>query len=559
MTSAAVNVRTTPRARYRLLSAPVVLVSAVVLGGTLEPAAAQLAFERHEVVTGVAPRQTVLTGFLLGGPVADLVALSVDASGHRRVQLRAFDGGTWAPAFETELGPDVSFVDVAGIDGRDRLITYEPGRIRALDLESGTSRALVAVVSSFDPPRGGPIPHADVTRDVNGDGRDDLVVPAADGFRVFVQTGDGAFADPVTVGPPAELARIYGADGYRFDPWSRSRIHEIDYDGDGRRDLAFWNGDRFEVRRQNRRGVFSADAETFTTDVAFDSDDLSWLAAGDMRGSVLDALTDVNGDGVADLVIASLRGRRLADKRSAVEVHFGARSPAGGIAFGRVPDTVIGSDGVQLGMQRHDLDRDGQLDMMVTTIGTELLRGTLFRRFAGFMGGEIHLHLEFFRMDDGHYPDAPDARRRVDLQYPGAHRGPGWVPLDMALRGTAHERRLAETTHPRAFNTPVRVGDVNGDGRADLLVGRDRGEPPGPRRHADDSLQVFIGVPGPDLFSLQPHEVVVALPEDGEYVWLTDLDGDGRQDVVMHHPAAEEPHRVTVLMSRQTPVPAPPN
>ena len=559
MTSAAATALATARARYRLRSAPAALVSALLLWGTLEPAAAQVAFEHYEVVTGTAPRQTVLTGFLLGGPVADLVALSVDESGERRVQLYAFDGGTWAPTFETGLGSEVSFVDVAAIDGRDWLIACEPGRIRALDLESGTSRALVAVDSSFDPPRGGPIPHADVTRDVNGDGRDDLVVPAADGFRVFVQTGDGAFADPVTVGPPAELARIYGADGSRFDPWSQSRIHEIDFDGDGRRDFAFWNGDRFEVRRQNPSGLFSADTGTFTTDVAFDSDDRSWLAAGDTRGRVLDALTDVNGDGVADLVIASLQGRRLERKRSTTEVYFGRRTRGGGIAFGPAPDTVIGSDGVQLGIQRHDLDRDGQLDMMVTTIGTELLRGTLFRRFAGFMGGEIHLQLEFFRMDGGHYPDAPDATRRINLQYPGAHRGPGWVPLDLALRGATHERRLVETTHPRAFDTPVLLGDVSGDGRADLIVGRDRGEPPGPRRHADDSLHVFVGEPGPGLFSRQPHEVVVPLPEDGEHVWLTDLDGDGRQDVVMHHPAAAEPHRVTVLKARQVPAPAPPD
>ena len=386
MSSEATAAQTTPRARHRLRSAPVALASALLLWGTLEPADAQVAFEHYEVVTGTAPRQTVLTGFLLGGPVADLVALSVGESGDRRVQLYAFDGGTWAPTFETSLGSEVSFVDVAAIEGRDRLIAYEPGLIRALDLESGTWRALAAVVSSFDPPRGGPIPHADVTRDVNGDGRDDLVVPAADGFRVSLQTGDGAFADPVTVGPPPELARIYGAGGYRFDPWSESRIHELDFDGDGRRDLAFWNGDRFEVRRQDRRGLFSADAETFATEVGFDSDDLSWLAAGDMRGRVLDALTDVNGDGVADLVIASLQGRNLERKRSTTEVYFGRRPPGGGIAFGPGPDTVIGSDGVQLGIQRHDLDRDGQLDMMVTTIGTQLLRGTLFRRFAGFMG-----------------------------------------------------------------------------------------------------------------------------------------------------------------------------
>ncbi len=534
--------------RRRSGSAALVLVALSLIG--VAHARAQVAFERYEIATGSAAHQTVLTGFLLGEPMADVAVLTIDAEGERRVRTYALDEGAWTPGREVGLRREVLFVDVATIAGRDRLITYEPGRLGVLDLETGASRPLVAVTSNFEPPRGGPIPHADITRDVNGDGRDDLVVPGADGFRVFVQTSDGAFRDAVTVGPPAALAGIYGADGYRYDPWSESRIHVIDYDGDGRPDLTSWNGDHFEVRRQDARGCFSSDPEVVASEVQFDADDRSWLATGDMQGRVLDALTDVNGDGIADLVIRSLQGRRVADKDSVVEVHFGIRRPGRGIEFGTAPDTVIRTEGIQLGVERHDIDRDRQLDTLVTTIGAPLVRGTLFRRFAGFMGGEIPLQLEFFRMDDGRYPDAPAATRRIHLQYPGAHRGPGWVPLDMALRGGTHERRLTEATHRRAFNTPVLVGDVTGDGRADLLIGRDRGEPPGPRRHADDSLHIFVGESAPDLFSREPHELAIPLPEDGEYVWLADLDRDGRQDVVMHHVSTTEPHRVTVLMAR---------
>ena len=96
----------------------------------------------------------------------------------------------------------------------------------------------------------------DVTGDVNGDGRDDLLVPDADGFRVFIQTEGGAFAEPVKIGRSTDLRRILGADGYRYDPWSQSRVHEIDYNGDGRRDLVSWNGDRFAVHLQDERGLF---------------------------------------------------------------------------------------------------------------------------------------------------------------------------------------------------------------------------------------------------------------------------------------------------------------
>ena len=52
------------------------------------------------------------------------------------------------------------------------------------------------------------------------------------------------------------MSRIYGADGYRYDPWSQSRVHEMDYNRDGRRDLVFWNEDHFEVHLQDERGLF---------------------------------------------------------------------------------------------------------------------------------------------------------------------------------------------------------------------------------------------------------------------------------------------------------------
>jgi len=93
---------------------------------------------------------------------------------------------------------------------------------------------------------------------------------------------------------------------------------------------------------------------------------------------------------------------------------------------------------------------------------------------------------------------------------------------------------------------------VTGDGRLDLLV-RDH-----PR-----ILEVFVGVPGPDLFAQKPHNVEVAITNDGEYTWLVDLNQDGKQDIIMHHPftlrdghgaPTEQPgtesHRVTMLIAR---------
>ncbi len=520
----------------------------VLLSGCTGPAAAQstseppaeFTFTQYEVVTGAANRQTVLTGLLLGGASAELAVVHIDDSDERRLRIYEFGDGAWAPGVDAALGPEVLFVDVANIGGRDRLVTYDPGRLNWFDPESATERALVAVTANFNPPRGDEIPHVDVTWDVNGDGRDDLVVPGVDGFRVFIQTGAGEFADPVKIGRSPEMGRIYGADGYRYNPWDESRVHQMDYDRDGLGDLVFWDEDHFEVHRQDEDGLFAPVAETFTTDVSFDSDELSSLATGDMTGRVLHSIADLNGDGVGDLVIFSLEGESISRKRSTYEVHLGAPTPDGGTLFARGVDFAFQSDGrIQLGMDRHDFDRDGHVDLMFTTIDVAYLESSLWKRIKGFMGDDIWLDLEFYPLEGGRYPDQPDATRRMQLDGHPSVREPGWVPLDIVLRGATHQERKTQKRHLRAFNTTLLIGDVTGDGRSDLLI-----------EETHRQLLVFVGVPGPDLFARQPQRVAVAIPNDEEYTWLVDLNEDGKQDILMHHASTTEPHRVTMLIAR---------
>ena len=154
------------------------LVVGVLLSGCMRTAAQVQfnddLFQLHEVVTGVATRQSVLTGFLLGGARAELAVVNIDENDDRHLRIYAFRDGAWVPDLEATLRPDVLFVDVAKIGGRDRLVTYEPGRLNWFDPESSTERSLVMVTSNFSPLRSGEIPHVDVTRDVNDDDRDDL-------------------------------------------------------------------------------------------------------------------------------------------------------------------------------------------------------------------------------------------------------------------------------------------------------------------------------------------------------------------------------------------------
>ena len=243
----------------------------------------------------------------------------------------------------------------------------------------------------------------------------------------------------------------------------------------------------------------------------------------------------------------------MSRKRSAYEVHFGTPTPDGGTVFAPEVNAVFRSDdSIQLGMRRHDFDCDGRVDLMLTTIDLDFLKGSIWKRLKGFMGDDIWLDLEFYHMEAGLYPDKPNTTRRIALDGAPSHREPGWVPLDIVLRGGTHESRNTQKSYLRAFNRTLLIGDVTGDGRSDLLI-----------EWTHMQLCVYVGVPGPELFARRPQKVAVALPNDGEYTWLVDINKDGVQDILMHHPftlrdahgapkrsPGTEPHRVTMLIAR---------
>ena len=508
---------------------------------TVMPASTKFTFKQSEVETGSAKHQTVLTGFLSGSDSAELAVVSIDENGNRHLHIYAFSQGTWESKLDTPLRPEVLFVDVANIGGRDRLITYEQGRLNWFDPDASVEQAWVNVTTNYKATQNGGIPYVDISRDVNYDGLDDLVVPDIDGFWIATQLRDGSFTDPIKLGPPDPfLDKIALDDTHRYREvgitpltvhWYLSRLHQMDYDQDGRSDLVFWNADHFDVYRQDAHGMFSTAAETFTVDIPFDTDG-AYSIAFDFKGEnmfslifgfrentkrrVLHTFQDLNGDTVADLVIHALEGRSLGKQRSLYEVHFGTPTP-NGIVFAPDVGMTIRPRGTAGGLQPwgyasqgfQDLNGDGKTDIFFKDVKTGLIGMS-----RAMVGKSIAIDLECYRMENGTYPTKPTTRRsiRPDLDIFEKHR---------------------------VFFPVVLLGDVNGDGRSDLLVGKHWKE-----------LHVFLGVPGPSLFAPKPQKVAVAMPNDERNARLVDLNKDNKQDLLIHYPSTTEPHRVTLLIAQ---------
>jgi hypothetical protein len=522
-----------------------ILLLAVLLAGcTTQPVAkpAEDLFEHYEVSTGTAHHQTVLTGFFLGSETAELVVLDISESGKRRVQMYGLDDGAWNATLAASLSPGALFVDRANIAGHDRLISYQDGRLNWFDPVSKTEQALLDIATSYKPSEAGEIPHLDITRDLNHDGRDDLVVPDVDGFWIATQMDDGSFTKPVKLGPPEPFRDLfafgdkhsYGDAGItaQTNPWYQSRLHELDYNRDGRSDLVFWNEDHFDVYLQDETGLFDPVAKTFTTDVGFDSDGSYSLVFGfsdestfslitglrkKTKRTVLQSFRDMNGDGIADLITRSLEGRSLIGQSNRYQVHFGSPT-VDGTLFARDVSMALqpqdrakgrGPSGYSMGWWQ-DFDADGQIDILFGRVNTGV--GGFFR---AVLANSISMDIEFYRITDGIYPDQPNGSFRIkpDLEFVIGGRGP--------------------------FFPTVLLGDVNGDSLIDLLVGENWQE-----------LKVHMGVKGPELFAVQPQTVAVDLTANEQNARLVDLNKDEKKDLLVHHPSATEPHRLIVLIAR---------
>ena len=180
------------------------------------------------------------------------------------------------------------------------------------------------------------------------------------------------------------------------------------------------------------------------------------------RGGVRVAVGDVNGDGVFDIVAGGLGGR--------VRVFNGATLvPLPGLlgnfrAFGR-------SFGAQVFVAAGDLTGDGRAEIVV---GGGLNSPPRVRVFSGQNGALI------------------SAFRAYESSFVGGVR--------------------------------VAVGDVNGDGRADIITGPGRGRA--------SRVRVFNGLTGTLLPGVQGSFLAYGPFTGGVYVAAADLNGDGRSDII---------------------------
>jgi hypothetical protein len=301
--------------------------------------------------------------------------------------------------------------------------------------------------------------------DFNGDGNLDIASCSqytSSKIEVRFGRGDGTFGS---------------ATDYAMGP--SYFLTSADFDNDGDLDLVVGNGGQLVVLRNNGSGVFTA---------------LRSFRTGDDVRTIVPA--DINGDGNLDVVVACASS-------GAVFVHNGQGdctfSPSGGSFF---------SVNVPVGVAVGDVDGDGDLDYV--TAGAQSNRA-------------------FVRLNDGTGAFTSGATLTVGFQPNGIALGDlnGDGALDVV---TANENssnvsvllntnagtgafQTATTLNAGSDPTDVKLGDVDGDGDLDLVVG-------------GYSHDVRLNN-GSGVFSAGP-----LISPGAYYVALADVNNDGTLDLV---------------------------
>lgn len=318
---------------------------------------------------------------------------------------------------------------------------------------------------------------ADSAGDVNGDGAEDIIVGIHNDSAVITSNG---------------RADVYsGLDGSLLHTWSGSQYQAYlgnsvsgagDVDDDGTADVIV--GEPFLSQAATDPGyahVFSgADGSLIHT--------LAGVTAGDEFGAAVDGMGDLNGDGHADLLVgAPVRSFASGDGYARV------LSGADGSVLFHLSDGTTGSEFGTAVANAGDVNNDGKADMVVGAPAAAGGKGEV-RVFSGadgsllytFQGDVVPDYLGF--SVDGAEDVNNDGHADVIA---GAPFGPtGFARVYSGKTGAVLHTFTGSASGDYLGRAVDGVGDLNGDGKPDLLVGAPQG------LQGDGYIRLYSGADG---------------------------------------------------------------
>ena len=428
-----------------------------------------------------------------------LIVVGEDEKFDRRILVFAVsDGETPNARLVADLQPDRSQLafDVGNINGKDMLLFLCPGEIMRYDLGRRSMEKWRDGQSYFRQQRDGAISPLDFLTDLNEDGHDDLLLPDFDGYRIRLQQADGSFGEESLL-EKSVLMSLRGQDVQ----FSARSLFSGDMNLDGLPDLFYWNGDTIGLYAQKPGMQYVADPIERPSGLGvLSQEEIQRLE--DNRGSIdleglterdIESIIDLNGDDIPDIIAEAAYSEGVFDRSNEFSLHLG-RAGTDKVEFQSEEDALIASEGLQFALIETDINNDGKQDLIVRKAKLSFAR-VIRALIAGSVGVEIHFHK---MTADDRYDDDANFVAKTKVKF---SRSSGQVDIPA-----------------------LEVADFDGDGLQDLVVQTDRGR-----------LSYYRGEPTETLFAKKPSAFEVTLPRNGELVDTEDINGDGRADMLLRY------------------------
>lgn len=296
------------------------------------------------------------------------------------------------------------------------------------------------------------------SRDINNDGRDDLIIPGAGTLQLFIRDADGGYQQAISVLSDMRIfSNLYVRKNLERDVGQDLTIPLIelrDVNNDNRPDLISETEERFDVSLANASGDYFPQSPSFSIDREeirerlgkFDVDQLDFSnLTGILALTHEEILEDVDGDRIDDFVLR---------EGGKVSLFTGT---ANGMDFTQ-PKQVLRSGGNVLKVFLHDEDGDGRKDLWLWRI-EPISVGDLFLWLA--ISGSVNVEAFVYRNEGESFARRPARQVTVALKFPSA------VRMISSVVDIREQARAVENSSI----IPTAVANISGVGNAlDLIV-----------------------------------------------------------------------------------------
>jgi hypothetical protein len=409
--------------------------------------------------------------------------------------------------YEIPIEPKIAVFDMARMT-KEEVAFYgiSKGGVFLFGSKNGSylEKMIISCETIFGLAENGNSAYLNFAEDYNQDGKEEILLPVADGFKMYSSTDGSNWKEVVhfTV-PPKYFYRTSYRDlpfemkfSVRGSTWV-PQIINLDFNADRIRDILFLWDDELFVFYGNEKGSFSQanSSSHFFKDLNSEERD-------ERSAYVTYVIDDLNADGIADLVKNKFKGL-FTSLKTETEILF--RDNPGQISGKKIqmnPDGNIGQGGITI-----DLNGDGKKDFVTASSSFGL-----FAIIKALLKGKVDVKFSFYFYNDlKGYKESADFSRTLTLDF---------------------DLKSAEIMG--LF--PNLDADLNGDGLKDAFFSPNMNE-----------IRVLFNLP-PHRFELDDtKKCKTKISREFE---IFDFDGDGKSDLAFYFKKGENRNKVKFLFSR---------